>query len=410
VQPVDPRPADLPLDAPATNLPSARGGLSAMLLSGFLMSLLGAILPAWRYHIEPNFLLIGSYFLCQNAGIIIGASLWHRLAGTRGTASGLMIGSFIAAAGLIGLGIFSPPAHYAGRLGAFFVVGFGAGVINTGAFHAIVPAYEHEPASTLSLSGVLFNLGALLAVLIVAFAFFAYPTQGILVILAAAPVIAALLYGRGRSAGQPDAKVFAPGWRETLRDFRSPAAVLFALLLFFQFGNEGALSGWLALYLIQRLGVSPVTSLWLLALFWVALLVGRVGGLWLMRLVSQGRLLAGAVFVPMFGCLVLSSTDNMFGAITAVLLVAGGFALILPLVMERIAGRFPYFHPGIFSGIFSIAMTGGFLAPATVGYLAHFWGIGVVAGLPLLGSIAVFLLYWLLVLESKLSRRPDAAL
>jgi hypothetical protein len=53
-------------------------------------------------------------------------------------------------------------------------------------------------------------------------------------------------------------------------------------------------------------------------------------------------------------------------------------------------------------------MTGGLLAPATVGYLAHFLGVGVVAGLPLLGSVAVFLLYWLLVLESKLSHRPQS--
>lgn len=127
-----------------------------------------------------------------------------------------------------------------------------------------------------------------------------------------------------------------------------------------------------------------------------------------MRRLSAGRLLAGAVLAPMFGCTILAATDNLFGAITAVVFIAGGFALILPLVMERIAGRFPYFHPGYFSGIFSLALTGGFLAPASVGYFAHFLGIGVVAGLPLLGSIAVFLLYWLLVLESKLSHRPRA--
>lgn len=382
-----------------------------MLLAGFLMSLLGAILPAWRYHIEANFALIGTYFLCQNAGIILGALLWPKLNGVRGPASGLMLGCWIAAAGLVALGVFSPPFHYAGRLAAFFVVGFGAGLINTGAFHAVAPAYEHEPGSTLSLSGVLFNLGAVGSVGIVALAYFAYPTQGILVMMAAAPAVAALLYGRARrAAAPPPAAPTGLTWHDGLRDFRSPAAILFALLLFFQFGNEGALSGWLALYLIQRLGLSPVTSLLLLGLFWTALLAGRVGGIWLMRRFSPGRLLAYAVFVPMFGCLVLASTDNLFGGITAVLLVAGGFALILPLVMDRIAGRFPYFHPGVFSGIFSIAMTGGFLAPASVGYLAHFFGIGVVAGLPLLGSIAVFLLYWLLVLESKLSHRPEAAL
>jgi fucose permease len=176
-------------------------------------------------------------------------------------------------------------------------------------------------------------------------------------------------------------------------------------LLFFQFGNEGVFAGWLALFLIQKLGASPVSSLLLLSMFWFALLVGRILGQWLLNRVRHGRLLAGATFSPMFACLILSLTDNMFGAISGVLLAAGGFAIILPLVAERIGSRFPYFHPGFFNGIFSFALSGALLAPATIGYFAHFYGIEVVMGLPLLGSIAVFVLQLLIVLESKISGR-----
>jgi fucose permease len=389
-----------------TLLPTASSGLGALFVAGLLMSLLGAILPAWRYHIETDFALIGSYFLLQNVGIIAGGAAGRSFLRRQGIAACLVLGCALAAAGLVVLGFFSPPAPVAGRLAGLLLTGLGSGVIHSGALHAIVPAYEHEPASTLTLAGVLFNLGALATALFVAGAFFVYTIQAILIVMALVPALAALLYSRSRGRGAP--VVAERRWREALRDFRSPAAVLFALLLFFQLGNEGALAGWLSLYLIQRLGVSPDTSLLLLALFWGALLLGRMGGIWLMRHVPRGRLLAGAVLTPMFGCTILASTDNLFGAITAVLLTAGGFAVILPLVMERIAGRFPYFHPGIFGGIFSLAMTGGFLAPASVGYIAHFLGIGVVAWLPLLGSVAVFILYWLLVLESKLSHRPQA--
>jgi len=175
------------------------------------------------------------------------------------------------------------------------------------------------------------------------------------------------------------------------------------MLLFFQFGNEGALAGWLALFLIQRLGISPETSLFLLALFWGSLLIGRVGAQSLLSRVSHARLLTGAVLVPMFACLALFFTNNLFGATIGVLLAGGGFSVILPLVMERIGSRFPYFHPGFFNGIFSIALTGGLLAPATLGYVAHYLGMGVVMGLPLIGSIAVFLLVLLILLEGKLS-------
>jgi MFS family permease len=86
-----------------------------------------------------------------------------------------------------------------------------------------------------------------------------------------------------------------------------------------------------------------------------------------------------------------------------VLLAAGGYSVIYPLVVARIGDRFPYFHPGFYNGIFSIALTGGMLAPATLGWYAHWWGLGVVMGLPLLGAVAVFVLMLLLELESRLS-------
>jgi hypothetical protein len=85
--------------------------------------------------------------------------------------------------------------------------------------------------------------------------------------------------------------------------------------------------------------------------------------------------------------------------------MGAGFAIILPLVMERIGDRFPYFHPGFFNGIFSLAITGGLLAPASLGLYAHLWGVKVVMGLPLIGSILVLILVLLLFLEAKLSGR-----
>lgn len=80
--------------------------------------------------------------------------------------------------------------------------------------------------------------------------------------------------------------------------------------------------------------------------------------------------------------------------------------MILPLVMEKIGHRFPYFHPLLFNGIFSIAITGALMAPASLGVLAHYFGIGVVMALPLMGSVMVLLLLALVILEAKLSGRP----
>ncbi|MBI4889722.1 MAG: MFS transporter [Acidobacteria bacterium] len=377
----------------------ARRGISAMFYSGMLVALLGGILPVWRYHIDPNFRVIGSYFLFQNLGILAAMALGGALLRKRGISFTLSVGCGLAAAALLLLAVFSPPASPFWRMAGLFLVGIGAGLVNVGGFHAISPAYELHRAATLNLSGVLFGLGCLLSSLFLAGTFFVYTVPSLLILMAVVPAFAAVSYARAKMPQDP--AVHQPTWNEALRDLKRPAAILFALLLFFQFGNEGALAGWLALFLIQRLGASPATSLFLLSLYWAALLIGRVAAQWLLPRVPHGRLLAGAVLLPMFACIVFLLTNNLFGATVGVLLAGGGFAVILPLVIEKIGDRFPYYHPGFFNGIFSVALTGGLLAPASLGYLAHFFGIGVVMGLPLAGSILVVVLLLLILLEAR---------
>jgi fucose permease len=178
--------------------------------------------------------------------------------------------------------------------------------------------------------------------------------------------------------------------------------VLLSLLLFFQLGNEWALAGWLPLFLSQRLGISPPTALGMLALYWLALTVGRAASQWILPRARHGRLLLATVTAAMFGCVVLGATNNRFGAIAGVLLVGGAFAPIYPLVVEKIGHRFPYYYPGSYNGIFSLAMAGGLLTPAVMGYVASMWGLRYIMVLPMFGSVVVFVLLLLIWLESRL--------
>lgn len=379
----------------------ARRGLSALFFSGLLTALLGAVLPVWRYHIEPDYVRIGNYFLLQNLGILGGALAGAKLIGKKGIGFVLALGCGLACAALLVLAAFCPPASAWGRMGGLLLAGLAAGVINQGGMHAITPAYELHRTATLNLSGILFGAGCLACALFVSGTFFVYTAPSLLVLLAALPGLAAGVYGRIPAA--PEVLLPERHWREALEDFKTPAAALFAALLFFQSGNEGALAGWLALFLTQRLGASPATSLGLLALYWAALLVGRVAAQWALARLPHGRMLAGAVAAQIFGCTALFFTDNLFGATVGVLLAGGGFSVILPLVLEKIGDRFPRYHPALFNGIFSIALTGGLLAPASLGYFAHFAGVGVVMGLPVLGAMMVVLLSLAIWLEAKLT-------
>jgi len=112
-----------------------------------------------------------------------------------------------------------------------------------------------------------------------------------------------------------------------------------------------------------------------------------------------------SVLAALFGCLILRSTTNGFGACTAIFFLGAGYASIYPLLAEAIGRRFPYYHPGFFNGIFSLALVGGLIAPATLGYAASRWEVGVVIGIPLIGTFMVMALLPLIWLEAKVTGR-----
>jgi fucose permease len=270
-------------------------------------------------------------------------------------------------------------------------------------FHAICWNCETDSASTVNLGGIWYGLGCLAATLLVAGTFYAYTVSTILVFMAVVPAVFAGIYARHTCQSAPEGA--HPSLRQAMRDFRSLGAILFALLLFFQFGNEWSIAGWLPLLLIRRIGLSPTAALMDLALYWFALMAGRLGSVAILPRVRHTRLLLGSVAAALFGCFILYLTDNGFGAATAAVFLGAGYASVFPLVSEAIGHRFPYYHPGFFNGIFSFALVGGLLAPATLGYAASFWGVGVVVGIPLTGTCMVMVLTLLIWLESKVTGR-----
>jgi fucose permease len=163
------------------------------------------------------------------------------------------------------------------------------------------------------------------------------------------------------------------------------------------------------LFLIRRVGLSPEAALFILSLYWLFLMLGRVISVAVLPRVRHPRLLAGSVLASLFGCLILFLTNNAFGAAMGVMFIGGGYASIYPLVAEAIGRRFPYYHPGFFNGIFSFALVGGLAAPATLGYAASRWGVGVVIGIPLIGTFMVMALRGLRVTGGGLTRKHSEA-
>jgi FHS family glucose/mannose:H+ symporter-like MFS transporter len=376
-----------------------RRALAGFFVSGVLLAFLGSILPSWQHHIRSEYGTIGLYFLGLISGLLLAAWASPPLLQKKGMSWTLSLACGLAGSSFLYLALASPPWSPWWRIGGMVAVGFAAGLLHTAIFDAISPMYRHDPAATINLAGMLFGLGCLSVTLLVAGTFYIYSAAAIQVWIAVIPALAG--WGYWKTDFLPCAVARPPSGQPILAELRSAPAVLLALLLFFQLGNEWAVAGWLPLFLSQRLGISPEGSLMMLALYWAALMVGRAASQWILPRVRHSRLLLANVVGAIFGCVILLATDNRFGASTGVLLIGAAFAPIYPLVIEKIGNRFPEFHPGHYNGIFSVAMALGLLAPATLGYFALLWGVRVAMWLPLAGSIVVFFLLVVLWTETR---------
>ena len=80
----------------AFHIPSAARALSGLVISGLLFGFLGAILPAWGYHLTSEFSTIGNYFLAMSVGVILSTEAAGRLLLKRGVGSLLVTGCALA--------------------------------------------------------------------------------------------------------------------------------------------------------------------------------------------------------------------------------------------------------------------------------------------------------------------------
>jgi len=383
---------------------SARRALAGFFVSGVLLSFLGAILFSWQHHLTSQYGVVGLYYAGLITGLVGSARISPALLRRKGLGWTLALACGLAGAAFLYLAFVSPPFSPWWRVAGMAIVGFAAGLLHTAIFHAISPMYRHDPAATVNLAGILFGSGCFTLAILISGTFYLYTAAAVQVWIAVIPALFGWMYWKTPFvvSSQPESAPNASATRVTFSGLRSTGAVLLSLLLFFQLGNEWALAGWLPLFLSQRLGISPPSALGMLALYWLALTVGRAASQWILPRARHGRLLLGTVTAAMFGCIILGATDNKFGAITGVLLIGLAFAPIYPLVVEKIGHRFPYYHPGFYNGIFSLAMAGGLLTPGLMGYIASVWGLRMIMLIPLVGSVVVFVLLLLIWLESRL--------
>ncbi len=377
--------------------------VSGFLLLGILLGLLGSLTVAWQYHIDVEPQLIGLHFLALNAGYVAAAAAAQQLLRHISVKSLALLASGIACLSLVALSAVTPPVAALWRLLVLFAVGIAAGALATSLLYASESSFRRHPGAAVNKVGILFGCGCLVSTMTVGATYFSTPRQIAPALLAVLPLTFLITLAGMRNSEDPllvhnrEQELL----RETLRDLRSIATVLFSLLLFFQFGNEWAVAGWLPLFLVHRLGTNPVLAIGVLALYFLTLMLGRMSAQKLLPLVSHRRLLIASITVAVCGFMLLSLAGSVAVAIAGVIVIGTGFGPVYPLIAERLDQRFSY-HPGFYNGTISIAITGAMSAPWLLGFVDASLGMRYVMLLPAFGSVIVLLLSLLLMFEAHL--------
>ena len=380
-----------------------RSAMAGLFLLGGLISLLGAFLPVWMYHLHFDLATAGDYFLALALGLF-SASLVSPGARDKLGARGLLLVSCILSGAC--LLILAPIPSPAGMIFPFIGLGFAAGLLTTGISWLLLSPLTPAIVPILaSLGGLFFGGGALFVVLLFRIGVHTFTAPNILALAALLPATLALLHMH-RAAPFEEAPAGYP-LPANRSEVQYPLAGLLYLALSVQSGNEWMVGGWLCIYLIRRLGVSVETALSLLAVYWVALTLGKLLGPRLRWDSRAFRLPLAGTGTALFGCLLLLSTTGVGGALVGVICLGAGLGAVAPCILGCVWERFPHARPGLFHGLFSLSVIVGMLAPWSIGHLAHAWVIQSAIWAVVFGILLVFVLQSAILLEFRLAARAQ---
>src|SRR6185295_13193082 len=196
----------------------ARKALSGFFVSGLLFSFPGAILPAWGHHRTWDYSTVGAYFLFTVLGVLASTWIAPPLLRRKGIGWVLTATCALAASALLYLAAVSPPFSPWYRMGGLLVLGLAGGALHSAIFQGIHSIYDHDPAATVNLAGILFGTGCLVMALLVSGTFWLYTAPSIQILVAVIPAFFAILFAKGKFDDHEVPLLGSP--RELLGDIR----------------------------------------------------------------------------------------------------------------------------------------------------------------------------------------------
>ncbi|HZN17389.1 MAG TPA: MFS transporter [Micromonosporaceae bacterium] len=366
---------------------------AGFILIGFAAGASGVLLPAQIAHYRLDKSVIGLLFFAFSAGYVLAGAVNGWLLRRAGTRTELLLG--IATFGAAALGCALPPA-YPGLLVLTLVLGFGAGIIDSG-LNAYVASLPRHTAR-LNYLHAFYGVGALLGpVLAAALLDSGLPWNAVYLVFAAGSVPMLVGFGLGYPQATPPAADGPARPSAVAAAVRHRAIVLTALFLAVYVGVEASIGNWGYSLLVEERGQDALLAGWAVSGYWFGFTAGR----FVVNTLAE-RAGIGPVALA-FSCLaaVAAATALAWVApadlVVVLALAALGFFLgpVFPLtiaVLPRLAPA--WLVPTSIGLLIGVSVVGGAFFPWLAGTVAHHLGLGTLLPYTLLLAGLMLVSWW----------------
>ena len=360
---------------------------AGILLFGASIVSLGTVNAYLTAKFSLESMAVGSLAALLPFGILAGSLFFGPIVDRYGYRLPLMI------AALMILGGFETIAFtdsFAAIQFAFFLIGFGGGVMNGGTSALVADISSEGKGASLSLLGVFFGIGALGMPALTGILLQSASYETIVASLGLGAFIPAGLFAAIRFPPPKQAQGFP--LKKGLSMLKHPALLLLSFALFFESGLEGMANNWGTMYLQEQIRMSVSDSLFGLTVLGAALTFARVLMGWLLKRFRPSSILLSCIALAFAGGLALRLASSPWMAVMGMALMGFGFAPVFPVVLGFIADLFAELSGTAFGIALVIALAGNTFLNYLVGALSGSGGIAVYPLIHLTATIALTIL------------------